>query len=201
MDGDDGIAIKGGNRASSNITVSGNHFYGTHGISIGSETSSGVTNVLFRDNTLTGTDALGNTSGSSAGIRIKSSPTNNNKVSDIGYLNTCLDAVRAPLVFDTHYSGGSGSNTPWFTGIVVDGVTALHSPSGAKSTLVGLDDAHPLEVALENVNLDVATSTAAHAKITSAGSDLAPSGAGVTVTQGAREGTAPSCVFPVFPAL
>ncbi|MFJ9460027.1 pectinesterase family protein [Kitasatospora sp. NPDC101447] len=199
MDGDDGIAIKGGNKASSNITVSGNHFYGTHGISIGSETSSGVTNVLFRDNTLTGTDALGNTSGSSAGIRIKSSPANGGKVSDIGYLNTCLDAVRAPLVFDTHYSGGSGSNTPWFTGITVDGVTATHSPSGAKSTLVGLDPAHPLQVTLEHLNLDVTTATAANAHISAADTNLHPSGSGVTVTPTNNPGTAPTCTFPAFP--
>ncbi|ANZ20170.1 endopolygalacturonase [Streptomyces noursei ATCC 11455] len=201
MDGHDGIAIKGGNKASSNIPVSGNHFYGTHGISIGSETSSGVTNVLFRDNTLTGTDALGNTSGSSAGIRIKSSPANGGKVTDVGYLNTCLDAVRAPLVFDTHYSGGSGPNTPWFTGITVDGVTATHSPGGAKSTLVGLDPAHPLQVTLEHLNLDATTTTAANAHISAADTNLHPSGSGVTVTPTNSPGRAPTCAFRAFPAL
>ncbi|AUG81952.1 polygalacturonase [Kitasatospora sp. MMS16-BH015] len=200
MDGDDGIAIKAGSRPSSNITVAGNHFYGTHGISIGSETTSGVTNVLFRDNTLTGTDALGNASGSSTGLRIKSSPANGGKVSDVGYLNTCLDAVRAPLVLDTHYSGGSGSNAPWFTGITVDGVTATHSPSGAKSTLAGLDDAHPLELTLRRVNLDITAATSAHARITVAGSNLTPSGPGVTVIRGSSTGTAPTCAFPAFPA-
>ncbi|MFD0330634.1 glycosyl hydrolase family 28 protein [Streptacidiphilus monticola] len=74
MTGDDGVAIKGGGAASRNITVENSHFYGTHGISIGSETNSGVSNVLVRDNTVTGTDALGNASVSSVGIRIKSSP-------------------------------------------------------------------------------------------------------------------------------
>ncbi|MFI2205592.1 glycosyl hydrolase family 28 protein [Streptomyces sp. NPDC020192] len=48
QDGDDGIAIKGGSKASSNITVRNSHFYGTHGISIGSETSSGVTKSSSR---------------------------------------------------------------------------------------------------------------------------------------------------------
>ncbi|MFJ9776953.1 glycoside hydrolase family 28 protein [Kitasatospora sp. NPDC101157] len=201
MDGDDGIAIKGGNRPSSNITVSNNHFYGTHGISIGSETTSGVTNVLFRDNTLTGTDALGNTSGSSTGIRIKSSPANGGRVTGVTYLNTCLDAVRAPLVLDTHYSGGSGPNVPWFTGITVDGVTATHSPKGAKSTLVGLDRTRPLELTLRHVNLDVTTVTAANARITAADTNLHPSGPDVTLTTADGPGAAPACSFPAFPAL
>ncbi|WP_158714157.1 glycoside hydrolase family 28 protein [Kitasatospora aureofaciens] len=201
MDGDDGIAIKGGNRPSSNITVTNNHFYGTHGISIGSETTSGVTNVLFRDNTLTGTDALGTTSGSSTGIRIKSSPANGGRVTGVTYLNTCLDAVRAPLVFDTHYSGGSGPNAPWFTGITVDGVTATHSPSGAKSTLVGLDRTRPLELTLQHVNLDVTTATAANARITATDTNLHPSGPDVTLTTTNGPGAAPTCTFPAFPAL
>ncbi|WP_063752897.1 pectinesterase family protein [Streptomyces sp. NRRL S-350] len=201
MDGDDGIAIKGGSKASSNITVSGNHFYGTHGISIGSETTSGVSNVLFRDNTLTGTDSLGNTSGSSTGIRIKSSPANGGKVTDVSYLDTCLDAVRAPLVFDTHYSAGSGSGVPVFTDIVVDGVTATHSPSSAKSTFVGLDAAHPLGLTLRNANLDVTTNTAAYATVKAANTDLRFSGTDVNVTTAASSGSAPSCTFPPYPAL
>ncbi|MEE1782128.1 pectinesterase family protein [Streptomyces sp. SP17BM10] len=201
MDGDDGIAIKAGSRASSNITVSGNHFYGTHGISIGSETTSGVSNVLFRDNTLTGTDSLGNTSGSSTGIRIKSSPANGGKVSDVSYLDTCLDTVRAPLVFDTHYSSGSGSGVPLFTGIVVNGVTATHSPSGAESTFVGLDSAHPLGLTLRNVNLDVTANTASYATVGAADSNLHLSGTGVSVTAVTGSGSAPRCTFPAYPAI
>lgn len=134
--GDDGVAIKGGS-AASNMTIENSHFYGTHGISIGSETNGGVSNILFRNNTLTGTDSSGIVSGSSTGIRIKSSAKNGGKVSDVTYLNTCLSGVRAPIVFDTHYSGGSGSSIPQFTGIVVDGVTAVSSPSGAASVFQG----------------------------------------------------------------
>src|SRR5215471_1845136 len=59
-DGDDGIAIKGGSHASQNITVENNFFWGTHGISIGSETNAGVSNVLFKNNTLNGKDSSGN---------------------------------------------------------------------------------------------------------------------------------------------
>jgi len=47
MDGDDGIAVKAGSVASKNITIKNDHFYGTHGISVGSETNDGVSNVLM----------------------------------------------------------------------------------------------------------------------------------------------------------
>ncbi|MEY9968443.1 pectin methylesterase-like acyl-CoA thioesterase [Streptacidiphilus sp. MAP12-16] len=201
QDGDDGVAIKGGSAASSNITVENSHFYGTHGISIGSETSSGVSNVLFRDNTLTGTDSSGIFSSSSTGIRIKSSSSNGGRVSDVSYLNTCLSGVQAPLVFDTHYSNGSGSHTPYFTGILVDGLSGVRSPSGAKSTLVGFSTGLPLGLTLENVGLDTTSATASYAKINTYNSNLRPSGTGVTLTAVNGGGSVPSCGFPAYPAL
>src|SRR5205823_3569053 len=80
--GDDGIAIKAGSAgASSNITILNNHFYGTHGISIGSETNAGVTNVLVQNNTLAGSDTAGNVSGSNNGLRIKSDSSRGGHVS------------------------------------------------------------------------------------------------------------------------
>ena len=200
MDGDDGVAIKGGS-ATRNITVENSHFYGTHGISIGSETNGGVSNVLVRNNTITGTDAFGNVSGSSTGIRIKSSPRNGGKVSDVTYLNTCVSAVRAPLVFDTHYANGSGSLTPWFTGITVDGFRATASPSGARSTFVGFDASHPLGLALLNVSVDATAHTASYAAITAYDDNLKPSGTDVTVTGVGGSGSLPSCSVPAFPAL
>ncbi|MEZ0090865.1 pectinesterase family protein [Streptacidiphilus sp. EB129] len=201
QDGDDGVAIKGGNGASSNITVENSHFYGTHGISIGSETSSGVTNVLFRNNTLTGTDSSGTFSTSSTGIRIKSSTAAGGRVSDVSYLDTCLSGVQDPLVFDTHYSNGSGSHIPFFTGILVDGVSAVRSPSGAKSTLVGFSSAYPLGLTLENVSLDTTGSTASYAVISTYNSNLKPSGTGVSLAAFNGGGSVPNCSFPAYPAL
>ncbi|WP_322749024.1 MULTISPECIES: pectinesterase family protein [unclassified Frankia] len=199
-DGDDGIAIKG-NQASKNITIAGNHFYGTHGISIGSETSAGVSNVLVEDNTLTGTDPWGTASGSSNGIRIKSSPANGGTVSDIAYTNTCITATKAPIVFDTHYANGTGTGTPYFIRIIISGLVATGSPAKASSTFVGLDAAHPLGVTLDQVTLDVTTTTAAYAKITAAATDLSFSGTGVSVIKGTATASPPVCSFPPFPGL
>ncbi|WP_157437266.1 pectinesterase family protein [Actinoplanes subtropicus] len=199
QDGDDGIAIKGG-QASSNITVRDSHFYGTHGISIGSETNGGVTDVLFQNNTLTGTDSSGIVSGSSTGIRIKSSPKSGGKVTNVAYLSTCETAVKTPLIFDTHYANGTGTLFPSFTGIVVDGVKVINSPKGAKSVFNGFSASLPLGLTLTNASLDVTTNTSAYADVRLANSNITPAGTGVTVTKVSSGGAVPSCTFPAFPA-
>ncbi|WP_225849401.1 glycoside hydrolase family 28 protein [Streptomyces sp. HPF1205] len=201
QDGDDGIAIKGGSAASSNITVKDSHFYGTHGISIGSETNSGVSNVLVENNTIIGTDSDGHTGGSINGIRIKSSPANGGTVQRVTYDNTCLTKIKYPLIFDTHYSNGTGSYVPYFTDIVVNGLKATSSVSGATSTFVGLDSGHPLGLTLENVSLDATAYTASYANIGLYNSGITPSGTGVTTTSVSGTGSVPSCSFPSFPAL
>jgi polygalacturonase len=50
------VAIKAGSSPATDMTIEHNHFYGTHGISIGSETNGGVANILVRDNTVDGVD-------------------------------------------------------------------------------------------------------------------------------------------------
>jgi polygalacturonase len=130
-DGDDGIAIKGAT-ATSNISIIGDHFYGTHGISIGSETNGGVTNVLVQDDTISGTGVNGTPSTSANGLRIKSDPSRGGKVSDVSYADICMTGLQYPLDFDTHYSSLSGSNIPDFTGIQVNGVQSVSSMSGAE---------------------------------------------------------------------
>ncbi|KLB55944.1 glycosyl hydrolase family 28 protein, partial [Xanthomonas euvesicatoria] len=53
--------------------VLNSRFYGTHGISIGSELMSGVSNVLVDNNVIVSTDANGNRSTDNNGLRIKTS--------------------------------------------------------------------------------------------------------------------------------
>lgn len=201
QDGDDGIAIKGGGAASKNITISGNHFYGTHGISIGSETNSGVTNVLVRDNTVQGSDSSGITSSSDNGLRIKSDASRGGKVSQIAYLNTCLTGVKTLLDFDPNYTSATGTKIPFFTDVVVDGAKAVNSPSGAKSVLDGYDSAHSLGLTLENVSFDATSTTAKFAAIGRFNSNITASGTGVTVSSVSGSGNVPSCGFPSYPAL
>ena len=141
-DGDDGIAIKGAT-ATSNITIVGDHFYGTHGISIGSETNGGVTNVLVANDTISGSGVNKTASTSANGLRIKSDPSRGGKVSDVSYANICMTRLKYPLDFDTHYSSSSGSKIPDFTGIQVNGVKSVSSAPGAKSVFDGYSSALP----------------------------------------------------------
>lgn len=206
MDGDDGIAIKAQSAPSAHITIVGDHFLGTHGISIGSETTAGVSDVLVADDTISGTDADGNASVSSAAIRIKSSSKAGGVVRRVLYRNVGADAVKAPIDIDPAYAGGKGSNIPWFTDIRIDGFRADHSPAGATSTMQGMDAAHPLGLTLVGVAVDAAATDMASANITATdatfgGAPLASSGAGVTVTAGTGTADAPRCTFPSYPAL
>jgi len=201
QDGDDCVAIKGGSGPSRNITVSNNHCYGTHGLSIGSETNAGVTNVLMTNNTLQGTDSSGSVSTSNNGIRIKSDPGRGGTVSQVTYVGTCLTGVKDLLVFNPFYSTTSGSLIPTFTGIVVNGVRSVSSASSAQSQLDGFNSSHLLGLTLENVQLDATKSTAQDANIQMFDTNLAPSGTGVTVTGVSGSGSVPNCVFPAFPGL
>jgi polygalacturonase len=105
-------------------------------MSIGSETNSGVSNVLVTDLTLDGADN---------GIRIKSDASRGGKVETIRYENICIKNVDNPLVFDAYYSSETGSNIPDFQKIEVSG---LHITSSGKhqSVFRGYSSSYPLKI-------------------------------------------------------
>lgn len=198
--GDDGIAIKAGSSSATNMTIENNHFYGSHGISIGSETNGGVSNILFRNNTLSGTDSYGNVSTFNNGIRIKSDPSEGGLVQRVTYQDTCMTGVQTPLAFTPFYSDGEGTLIPELSDIVVDGAVAVHSTTDAESQLFGFDADHPLGLTLANVHLDATANQAQYANVTVSNSNLVPSGPGVTVTEASLDGRVPVCTFPPFPS-
>ena len=200
-DGDDGIAIKTNSGAASSMTIENSHFYGTHGISVGSQTQYGVTNILVRGNTVSGTDSAGNVSGDNNGLRIKTDSSEGGTVSDVTYDSTCLTGVKHALEFNPYYSSGNGSTTPYFTGIVVNGLRAVSSASGAQSVLDGYNASHLLGLTLENVSLDATSTSAEYASIGTYNSNITASGTGVTVTAVSGSGSVPSCSFPSYPGL
>ena len=201
QDGDDGIAIKTNASAASGITISNSHFYGTHGISIGSETQFGVSNVLIENDTIQGTDSSGNESTSNNGIRIKTDSSDGGKVDDITYDDICETGVQDLIDFNPFYASGNGSTTPDFTSIVVDGLKSVDSVSGAESVLEGFDSSNPLGLTLENVDLDSTTTSAEYADIGEFDTNITPSGTDVTVTSISGSGSVPSCSFPSYPGL
>jgi polygalacturonase len=181
-DGDDGVAIKTNSGPASNITVFANKFYGTHGMSIGSQTMYGVTNVLWDDNQMFGTDQFGIVSSDNNGINIKSDYNCGGPVNQVTYRNTQLTGVKHLLVFNTYYGSCSGTpGIPWYQNIVVDGVTATDSQSGAYSEFEGYDAANPLGLYLANVNLDsTAQENSQYANVGLDNSNITPSGPEVT---------------------
>ena len=70
------------------MTVSHNHFYWGHGMSIGSETNGGVSKLRVFDLSLDGPDS---------GIRIKSMGTRGGLVHDVVYDDICIRNSPRPI--------------------------------------------------------------------------------------------------------
>jgi polygalacturonase len=98
--GDDNVAIKGGTGGITNMTVSHNHFYWGHGMSIGSETNGGVSKIRVFDLSLDGPDN---------GIRIKSNGSRGGLVHDVVYDDVCVRDSPNPITFDTGYTAAGNA--------------------------------------------------------------------------------------------
>lgn len=180
-DGDDGIVVKTNSHAAENITVKDNLLYGTHGLSIGSQTMYGVTNVLWEHNTVFGTDKFGIVSSDNNGIRIKSSDSCGGEVKQVTFTNTQLIGVKHLMYFRTDYACSGVAGVPYFHDIVVNGFTAANSADGAYSEFQGYNAAYPLEVYLANVHLDVTDQQNNHdAMVGLFNSNIVPTGPNVT---------------------
>jgi polygalacturonase/sugar lactone lactonase YvrE len=149
-DGDDHIAIKAGNGPVSNVTISNDHLYTGHGVSIGSETAAGANYVLVTNIAMDG--AWGE---SQNGLRIKSYAGAGGEVYDIDYENICLENAGHPFVFDPYYDPPSGPPYPNFHDITMHNVHLLNRQS--YSTFRGYDTdgvSNPLTMTLNNVQMD-----------------------------------------------
>jgi polygalacturonase len=193
--GDDNVAIKAGNGGpAAQMTISNNHFYAGHGMSIGSDTSGGVSAIRVSNLTLEGTDH---------GIRIKSDRSRGGLVQDVVYENVCMRNTADPIVLDTRYTNFAGEKIPTYRNITLRDVTSV-SP-GALAFL-GYDDQHRLDVTLDNVTVagpakDV---RAEHAEVHVGPrrGNFVPAGLDLSVTDsGASAGTPVDCAnrFVAFP--
>lgn len=152
--GDDHVAVKASSGATRNLLFAHNHFYYGHGLSIGSETNAGVSNMLVTDLTMDGNDSSGGN-----GLRIKSDVSRGGKVNNIVYDGICMRNVKEPLVFDPFYSSAKGTLYPNFTNIVVKNFHDLGSTKLTKRTMTFLGYAankqqNPLTITLDNVVFD-----------------------------------------------
>ena len=122
-DGDDMIAPKAGIGHVSNVTISNNHLYSGHGISVGSETNAGLDNMFVHDNAID--NGFGGTSFDS--LRIKSDSSRGGEVHDVLYRNTCILHGGDTLVFDPYYSATTGNLIPSFHDITIQNFQSTRS--------------------------------------------------------------------------
>jgi polygalacturonase len=143
--GDDNVAVKAGNKPSSHMTVSHNHFYRGHGMSIGSETDGGASAIRVFDLSIEGADN---------GLRIKSNAARGGLVHDIEYRDVCIRRTKNVIEMDTHYSASpktTGDLIPEFRDIRLKDVHVL---DGGKVILEGYDAKRPLAMVFDNVVFD-----------------------------------------------
>jgi polygalacturonase len=183
--GDDNIAIKGSGPVV-NLVIAHNHFGTGHGMSIGSETNAGVSNVQVCDLSLDGTHN---------GLRIKSDVSRGGLVQGISYTDVCMRNVAHPLVFDPFYSNVTGTLIPDFRQISLKNVHVLTTGS-TSSTLAGYDAAHPLTITLDNVVFDNPAGATFEAQDAQIGLgpgpvNITPAGTNVVVTNNITNTDAP----------
>jgi len=155
--GDDNIAIKTG---VSHMSVIDNHFYSGHGMSIGSETYSGQSDLLVDGLTEDHT---------TSGIRIKSNVTRGGSVHDLVYRNICMREVANPIAISPYYTNQTtepfedpkykGDRIPDYKAITIQNVT---STTSGDVLIAGLNDEHRTEVTLDNVRVDGISPQQAH---------------------------------------
>ena len=195
--GDDGVAVKTNVGPAYNITIRNNRLYGTHGLSIGSQTFEGVTNVLFTDNYVYGLDHTGTFSTNNNAINIKTDADCGGLVQQVTYANTCITQAKHLIVVNAYYGSCSGTpGIPQFKNIIVNGVSAQNSQSGAYSRIEGYDTDNLEQLYLANVSLDAtAQSGDQNAVAYLDNSNMTPSGTNVTTSTFSTFGSVPSCAF------
>ena len=147
--GDDNIAVNGGNGNVTNLTVSHNHLYTGHGVSIGSQTSAGVSNVLVQDIAMDGAWGEGQFS-----LRIKSDSGYGGEVKDITYQNICIQNGGHPFTFDPYYSATTGNAIPNFHDITLRNIHVLNEQNYSTMRGYSSGPVYPLILTLDNVQMD-----------------------------------------------
>jgi len=195
---DDGIAVKTNKAAAKNITVRNTNIFGTHGLSIGSQTFDGVTNVLFENNYVYGKSSAGVASTDANAINIKTDQECGGLVQQVTYTNTCIRYAKHLLVVNANYGSCSGTaGTPQFKNIVVNGALSENSVSGAYEEIEGFNSSNLAQLFVANVKFDVNKNNAdqdATVALDNVNGFL-PSGTGVTTSSFTLSGSVPTCTF------
>ena len=186
--GDDNVAIKGGPGGVTNMTVSHNHFYWGHGMSIGSETDGGVSKIRVFDLSLDGPDN---------GIRIKSNGSRGGLTRDVIYDDVCIRNSPNPITLDTGYTAAGtvkGNSPPTMRDITLHNIRIN---GGGKFSFNGYAGAYRIAALLDNVQITDESGysySLNHADLTLRSTNLQfPAGVDSTVQGAVAENNAASC--------
>ncbi len=150
-DGDDNVAVSASNPAQ-NITVANVNTYSGHGISIGSITKGGLTNMLVENIVQMGTANDSN----GIGIRIKAQQSNGGLVQNVTYQNICSANNKVAIYLSPYYSTSAGTSYPSLQNIIYRDIHVI-TESGV--TLQGYQNSagtvvNPSTITLDNVIFD-----------------------------------------------
>jgi len=210
--GDDQIAIKGGHGVQ-NLVIAHNHFGTGHGMSIGSETNGGVSNVSVYDLTI---DASSRWSGAPAsdtgdfnGIRVKSDESRGGLVKNISFKDVCTRDVINAIVVDSSYNPlFAGTLFPQFQSIAIHNFHGVTCKGLLPSVvdLQGFSAQYPAgPIVLDNVVVEGITALDVAAQFSNVtlgpgAVNFVPFGTNVTVSDHVVGSTTPiACAFPPLP--
>ena len=145
-DGDDDVAVSASS-AVQNVTVANVTTYSGHGISVGSITKGGLTNMLVQNITQVGTAADKN----AIGIRIKAQQSNGGLVQNVTYQNICSANNRVAIYLSPYYSTSAGTSYPSLQNITYRNI---HVVTENSVTLQGYQNTAGTVVNPSTVNLD-----------------------------------------------
>jgi polygalacturonase len=168
--GDDMVALKAAHGLR-DIVVAHDHFGSGHGMSLGSETNGGATNIDVHDLTIDGDSrwngAPASDTGDFNGVRVKSDESRGGLVDNINFTDVCIRDVLNPIVIDSSYNplygytpvadGGVPATIPIFKSITLTNVRNVMCMALAPGLVVmqGYNGAYAAgPITLNNVIID-----------------------------------------------
>lgn len=211
--GDDQVALKA-SHGLQDIVIAHNHFGSGHGMSLGSETNGGASNIHIYDLTIDA-DSRWNggpqsDTGDFNGIRVKSDESRGGRVDHMLFQDVCIRDVLNPIVIDSSYNPlYGGTSYPDFGSITLQRVRHVNCMSLTPPIVIlqGFNDQHPAgPIGLDNVVIDGITPLDVAAQYASVA--LGPGDVnfvpvvshGVSVSNDISVETTPKeCTFPQLP--
>jgi polygalacturonase len=145
-DGDDNVAVSASS-AASNITISNDNTYSGHGISVGSFTQGGLTNMLVTNINQAGTAADGN----GIALRLKTALDRGGLLQNVTYQNICMQNHRTLILITPLYNTNAGTLIPQFKNITFRNI---HGLTRGTMSIAGYDANHLTTLNLDNFVFD-----------------------------------------------